>query len=325
MRNGPLSHDRLAARLSRRFVTGSLFTILLGLASDRCPSTAAQSRSGQRKHRDAARQHHRPHTQRVTGEIVGGTVVPAGAYPFQVALLDHRYGEKRFRRQFCAGSLLDARHVLTAAHCVSDRKSTKPLNLRVAVGLTALNHDSAQARDVESIAIHPAYDAHRFEYDAALLRLAEPVDLTTAIPIRPAGPADTSLEMPGTDLTIIGWGSTRPHLPGRKAKNKSPKYAHSLRQTTVTVIDDEQCLQAYHGKRVTPVAPAMMICAAQPGRDSCTGDSGGPLFATTPDGFVLVGIISWGVGCAAPDHPGVYTRISALTDFLHQELVERSP
>ena len=241
-----------------------------------------------------------------------------------MALLDHRYGEKRFHRQFCAGSLLDARHVLTAAHRVSDRESTKSLNLRVAVGLTTLNHDFAQARDVESIAIHPEYDARRFAYDAALLRLAEPVDLTTAIPIRPAGPADTILETPGTDLTIIGWGSTRPHLPGRKAKNKSPKYAHSLRQTTVTVVDDEQCLQAYHGKHVKPVDPAMMICAAQPGRDTCTGDSGGPLFAATPDGFVLVGIISWGVGCAAPDHPGVYTRLSALADFLNQELVERS-
>ena len=320
MRNGPLFHDRLAVRLSRRLVTSSLFAILLGLASDRRPSTAARPIASKRKHRDSVRRHHRPHTQRVTGDIVGGTMVPAGTYPFQVALLDHRYGEKRFHRQFCAGSLLDARHVLTAAHCISGRESMKPLNLRVAVGLTALNHDSAQARDVESIAIHPEYDARRFEYDAALLRLAEPVDLTTAMPIRPAGPADAALETPGTALTITGWGSTRPHLPSHKAKNKPPKYAHSLRQTTVTVVDNEQCVQAYRGKHVTPVDPAMMICAAQPGRDSCTGDSGGPLFAATPDGFVLVGIISWGVGCAVPDNPGVYTRISALADFLNRAL-----
>jgi secreted trypsin-like serine protease len=59
-----------------------------------------------------------------------------------------------------------------------------------------------------------------------------------------------------------------------------------------------------------------MICAGQSGQDSCWGDSGGPLFAASQGGYIQVGIVSWGGGCAAPDRPGVYTRVSAIADFI---------
>lgn len=325
MANGSMLLDRLAARLSRRLAVGGLLASLLGQDPLDSRTAAARDQSGPRPPRHPARQRRRSGAKhRAAAEIVGGTEVPAGAYPFQVALIDHRYGKKRFRRQFCAGSLLDASHVLTAAHCVKGRDTSNPRNLRIAVGLTALNRDAGQARDVVSISIHPDYNAKTFRNDAAVLRLAEPVDLTTLTPIRPAGPADAALESPGTALTIIGWGSTRPHLVGKKAKNKPPKYAHSLRQAQVTVVDDAQCVSDFSGKHITKVVPAVMLCAGQPGRDTCTGDSGGPLFAELADGVVQVGIVSWGVGCAA-DRPGIYTRVSALAAFIEQSVAAAPP
>ena len=84
----------------------------------------------------------------------------------------------------------------------------------------------------------------------------------------------------------------------------------------VTLVDDQECANAYSGSY--PVDSCGMVCAADPGRDSCQGDSGGPLVYAednkpTP---YQVGIVSWGVGCARPEYPGVYTRISKYIDWI---------
>lgn len=320
------SLDRLTIRHSRRRALGRLIGSMLGLLRTERSEARTRGRTGTDMHGGTSRhQRHGLAKHRASSEIVGGTVVSPGAYPFQVALIDHRYGKKRFRRQFCAGSLLDAWHVLTAAHCVKGRETTQPRNLRVAIGLTVLNRDPGQMRDVASITVHPEFSPKTFRNDVAILRLASPVDLATVTPIRLAGPADQILEAPDTALTIIGWGSVRPHIAGKHAKNKPPKYAHSLRKTQVPVVAASQCARNFAGKHDGTFDPAVMLCAGQPGRDTCTGDSGGPLFAETAEGFVQVGIVSWGVGCAAPDRPGIYTRVSALAAFIAQAVADPPP
>jgi hypothetical protein len=252
----------------------------------------------------------------VHADIVGGAGVPATKYPFQVALLDKRNGKKGFTKQFCGGSLIDAQHVLTAAHCVASRSETGPKNLRVLIGTTALNSKQGQTRHVATITVHPSYDGQSTVNDAAVLRLDAPVDTSQYPPITPAGPADKALELAGATATVTGWGSIHQHVAGKKNRNKPPKYSHTLREVQIPIVADDQCVNDYADKGGGHITPEVQICAGQSGLDSCWGDSGGPLFEATQSGYIQVGIVSWGGGCAAPDRPGVYTRVSAISDFI---------
>jgi trypsin len=83
---------------------------------------------------------------------------------------------------------------------------------------------------------------------------------------------------------------------------------------TVPVVSHEECNKAYEDYGgITD----NMICAAAPGggKDACQGDSGGPLAVSG----VLVGIVSWGIGCALPDYPGVYSNVATLMRFVTQQ------
>ena len=281
---------------------------------------ATKSKSGGKKRR----RKNGEQDKGVTPEIVGGVSVPAGKYPFQVSIFDKRYGKKGFTRQFCGGSLIDAWHVLTAAHCVAHRDKTNPVNLRVVVGITSLNSQEGETRQVAKITVNPAFNGKSLRDDAAVLRLADPIDLAAYPPIRPANAGDEQLEAPGTALTVTGWGSIRKHVAGKR-NNKAPKYSHGLREVRVPVVADDVCIHDYGKKRGGKVSPDVMICAGQTGLDSCAGDSGGPLFAATADGYVQVGIVSWGSGCAAPERPGVYTRVSAVLDFIQRAIADTPP
>ncbi len=274
------------------------------------------AQDGKRKHAGKSDGKHDGSSKEVHADIVGGAGVPSAKYPFQVALLDKRNGEKGFTKQFCGGSLIDAQHVLTAAHCVAGRNGNGPKNLRVLIGVTELNSHQGQTRQIATITVHPGYDGKSTSNDAAVLRLDSPVDTSQIPPITPAGPGDKGLESPGTMLTVAGWGSTHQHIAGKKNRNKPPKYSHVLREVQIPVVADDQCVSDYAEKGGGQVNPAVMLCAGQSGQDSCWGDSGGPLFAATQAGYVQVGIVSWGGGCAAPDRPGVYTRVSAISDFI---------
>lgn len=87
--------------------------------------------------------------------------------------------------------------------------------------------------------------------------------------------------------------------------------------TYVNIVDPDKCAKAY--LRIATVYPGM-ICAnaTNPPRDACQGDSGGPLVA---DGY-LVGIVSWGEGCADAAYPGVYTRVSEYALWIMKHLTQ---
>ncbi len=238
--------------------------------------------------------------------IIGGTDATAGAWPWIVSLENSDLGADPYASSFCGGSLIASDWVLTAAHCAVEVTTD---NLRVRVG----GHDlsaSATAGSlvaVDRILIHPGYNqATAYDQDLALLHLASPQS-TTPLPAISAS-AMSSLTA-GTTLTVMGWGATQATSPYN--------YPYRLQQVSVPLISDSGCVAAYKPGEITN----NMFCAGvmAGGKDSCYGDSGGPIILGSDASSALqVGVVSWGDGCAAAGKPGIYTRLANYTDWLAQ-------
>ncbi|NWS23551.1 PRS56 protease, partial [Polioptila caerulea] len=166
-----------------------------------------------------------------------------------------------------------------------------------------------QAVPVRRILPHPKFNPKTFHGDLALLELAVPLAPSpTVSPVcLPSGPAEPS---PGTPCYIAGWGSLYEEGPA----------ADVVMEAQVPLLSQETCRGAL-GKDLLTSA---MFCAGylSGGIDSCQGDSGGPLACEDPAShhFVLYGITSWGDGCGERGKPGVYTRVTAFTDWLSLQM-----
>jgi len=233
-------------------------------------------------------------------QVVGGEPVPNGEYPFVASLGDVRYGATAYRRHFCGASLIDHNSVLTAAHCV---QGTPKRPLRVTVGRTVLSGDGGQTRSVSRIVVHPRFNGvSSSKYDAAVLTLNNPVRGIPAI--RLAGVSQNELEQPGRLATVAGWGNTIKQPP--RGDNGS-RYPDRMRVARVPIVSDARARDVYGPSFVG----ALMVAAGREGKDTCSGDSGGPMLARQDDKRYQIGITSFGRGCGARGYPGVYTEVNA--------------
>jgi secreted trypsin-like serine protease len=226
--------------------------------------------------------------------IVGGT--PATApWPAQGYLTSPRGS--------CGATLVSGRHVLTAAHCVTNADGTvmNPSGLSLILGRSELADAGAPDRygvAAGGVTRHAGFQVTNrgMTNDLALLRL-DPA--TSLEPMRLIATSETALWAPGTTATVLGWGTT--------CSQTCPTVTQ-LRQAGVPIVADALCTIDY---ALFPLSfnPLTMVCAGTGETDTCNGDSGGPLLVPRLDAFVLAGVTSWGEGCADPRYPGVYARL----------------
>ena len=223
--------------------------------------------------------------------IVDGQPASPGEYPAQGAL-DLRIGRATYH---CGGSLVGSRHFLTAAHCAVDDVGLPLPPSSFTVKLGSVDRSAGTSYSVAAVDVNAAFSPFTFQNDSAMLTLAAPAPYA---PLRVIRTDEASKWAAGTPARIIGWGTTCSHGCGESAV---------LLEADVPIIADTTCATAYGGD----FDANTMVCAYDGQHDTCQGDSGGPLMVPDGAGFVLVGITSWGIGCADQDQPGVYTRLGA--------------
>lgn len=234
--------------------------------------------------------------------IVGGTPARKNSWPFQVALLNNG-------RQFCGASLLDSTHILTAAHCVAHMSSYDVAKLEAALGMHSLKPIDPEAKriKIKRVTRHKGFNSRTLYNDIAILTLASPVTFgPTMSPVcLPSAGSTTTYE--GKEAAVIGWGAL-------KEGGSQPSV---LQQVTVLVQSNTECKKNY-GNDAPGGIVDHMICAAYPNKDSCSGDSGGPMIIQSgPDSpWVQAGIVSWGIGCGKAPYPGVYTRVTSFMNWI---------
>ncbi|XP_066147086.1 serine proteinase stubble [Euwallacea fornicatus] len=241
--------------------------------------------------------------------IVGGEKSSFGKWPWQISLRQWRTSTYLHK---CGAALLNENWAITAAHCVDN---VPPSDLLLRLGEHDLSTEGEpylhEERRVQIVASHPQFDPRTFEYDLALLRFYEPVQFQPNI--IPVCVPKSDENFVGRTAHVTGWGRLYEDGP----------LPSVLQEVSVPVINNTVCESMYRSAGYIEHIPHIFICAGwrKGGFDSCEGDSGGPMVIQREDKrFLLSGIISWGIGCAEPNQPGVYTRISEFRDWINQIL-----
>jgi len=226
--------------------------------------------------------------------IVGGEVAEYGEFPHQVALL--RYGGYA-----CGGSIVTSRCVVTAASCC---EGIGAANLLVRAGdqERSVVEQFQVDRNVSKVVSHEDHDGWAADSDICLLEVSSPFELNdyvSTIELPPSMYEDPA----GLVCTVLGWGATE----------EGGQKPNDLSKVDVPIVSDKRCNESYG-----VLMEEDMICAGIEfgGKGFCWGDAGGPLIC---DGH-LSGVVSWGMGCAQPATPQIYTQVSHFRDWLDTKM-----
>ncbi|XP_076330435.1 proclotting enzyme-like isoform X1 [Tachypleus tridentatus] len=252
----------------------------------------------------------------VSKRIIGGHETKVGAWPWMAAIYRKVGGKISLR---CGGALVTQKHIITASHCVVNSKNVPhPVSaFTISLGEHNIYSDNDGASPinftVKAVFYHKKFNSSTFENDIAILKLDGTVSFTDKI--HPICLPYTMFRNENLVLKVAyvaGWGKTETE------EQPSPV----LREIGIPIWEQSHCRQAY--KKYLNVTNEQMCAGYGDGkRNTCVGDSGGPLMISSKNlNFYLIGIVSFGnFECASPGFPGVYTRVAFYLDWIARNLV----
>ncbi|KAF8790900.1 Serine protease filzig like protein [Argiope bruennichi] len=240
------------------------------------------------------------------GRIVGGKNTFFGKWPWQ-ALVKEATWLGLFVKNKCGGVLITSKYVLTAAHCQPGFLASLLVVLGTHDLAETFDNKASIIRNVKRMVVHRHYNAQTFENDLALLEMEAPVEfLPYVVPIcLPHRNEDFTGKM----AFVTGWGKL---TAGGDVPN-------ILQEVQVPIVTNGECQRMFYQAGHQKAIRSNFVCAGYTngGQDSCEGDSGGPLMVQREDTrWVLVGTVSHGIGCADPNLPGVYMRMSSYRPWI---------
>jgi len=241
---------------------------------------------------ECGKQHYQPSRDR----IVGGVHARPNSWPWQVRL--------NADGGLCGGTLIDTRHVLTAAHCIQTPITISQYSVYVSMHDINQPIYGEQKIAAQQIFVHEQYNKQTQENDIAIIRLAKPMTISDKVNIicLPGPEANSANDT----VWVAGWGTTS--FQGQTSS--------VLKQTSLHVMP-ARCGQIYGNYN-----NQKQVCAGAHGggRDTCQGDSGGPLMYESGGRWYLNGVVSYGHECALDGYPGVYARVSYYLPWIRSKL-----
>ncbi|XP_059181177.1 chymotrypsin-like protease CTRL-1 [Centropristis striata] len=237
--------------------------------------------------------------------IGGGENATAGSWPWMVSM---HYLFSGTRSHICGGTLISDQWVLTAAHCIMSN-STSAWTLYLGRETQSGPNVHEVNRTVSQIIVHSDYNKETTNNDIALMKLSSPVTFTDFI--RTVCLASNSSQFHNsTPCWSTGWGEI--------TKEDNLPDSHPLQEVQNPVIGEKQCSCNYRpiGADITD----KMICAGEPNKGACRGDSGGPLQCKQKSSWIQAGVTSFGVPCALADFPAVYARVSGFQTWIMDQV-----